>query len=150
LPHAPSTLPPGQRAVAGFPRFGTQSIRPAPPVPRGPRLEVDGAGVIPFAVPLADLAEGLARREQLSDLHCVAGWSAVRLRWEGVPFVEFWRHRVEPALPSGVLVSHVVLEGLDGYLIPAAVEDLLGDDLLLADRLNGQPLAGTTADRYAW
>lgn len=95
-----------------------------------------------FSVALTDLTQQCPRREQVSDLHCVAGWSAVGLRWQGVPFADFWRHYVEPALPSGVAVTHVVLVGLDGYRIVVALEDLLAGDVLLADGLDGRPLGG--------
>ncbi len=135
-------LPPGQRAVVGFPRFGTQLFWPPPPIPDDPRLSVEGAGVVPFDVRLSELAAQFSRREQVSDLHCVAGWSAVGLRWEGVPFGEFWRRRVEPVLPPGSVVTHAVLVGLDGYRVVVVVDDLLANDVLLADRLSGAPLTG--------
>jgi hypothetical protein len=45
------TLPPGQRPIDGFPRFGTHLGRPAPPVPAVPVIEIGGAGVEPFALP---------------------------------------------------------------------------------------------------
>ena len=37
------TLPPGQRAVDGFPRFGTHLHRPPPAVPAEPVIEIAGA-----------------------------------------------------------------------------------------------------------
>jgi DMSO/TMAO reductase YedYZ molybdopterin-dependent catalytic subunit len=45
------TLPPGQRPIHGFPRFGTHLGRPAPPVPAVPVIEIGGAGVESFALP---------------------------------------------------------------------------------------------------
>ena len=135
-------LPPGQRAVAGFPRFGTQLHHPAPPLPVEPRLGVRGAGAATSDVPLAELMGRLPRRRQVSDVHCVAGWSAVGIPWEGVPFAEFWRRYVEPALPPAASVTHAVLVGLDGYRIVVTLDDLLADDVLLADRLDGRPLDG--------
>src|SRR3954469_24283512 len=71
-------LPPGQRAIDDFPRFGTHLHRPAPPVPADPAIEVGGAVTRPFAVPLAELA-ALPRRELTADFHCVAGWAATGL-----------------------------------------------------------------------
>jgi hypothetical protein len=47
------TLPPGQRRIDGFPRFGTHLGRPAPAVPVDPVIELGGAGLEPFALPLA-------------------------------------------------------------------------------------------------
>ena len=37
------TLPPGQRAVDGFPRFGAHLQRPPPAVPATPAIEITGA-----------------------------------------------------------------------------------------------------------
>ncbi len=138
-PSGGSGLPPGQRQVPGLPRFGTQLWRPAPTSPESPRLTVEGAGAS-LELPVAELVRELPRREQVSDLHCVAGWSAVGLAWEGVPFAELWRRRVQPALSPGAVVTHLVLVGLDGYRITVGLEDALKDDALLADRLNGQAL----------
>jgi DMSO/TMAO reductase YedYZ molybdopterin-dependent catalytic subunit len=131
-------LPPGQRAVAGFPRFGTHLHRPPPPVPAEPVIAVGGALAEPLVVPISAL-ETLPRRQLRADFHCVAGWSATDLAWEGVPFATFYATQVEPRLP-GTPVTHVVFEGLDGYRSIVLLEDALADDVLLADRLDGKPL----------
>jgi DMSO/TMAO reductase YedYZ molybdopterin-dependent catalytic subunit len=134
------TLPPGQRAIDGFPRFGTHLHLPPPPVPDDPAIEVTGAPLAePVRVPVADLGD-LPRREQSSDFHCVAGWSATGLRWEGVAFETFYRTVVEPALASDARVTHLVFGGLDGYRSVVALEDALEADALIADRLDGRPL----------
>lgn len=135
------TLPPGQHEIGGFPRFGTHLQQPAPAVPAVPAIEVAGAVKEPFSVPLSRLAE-LPRREQVADLHCVSGWSATGLRWEGVPFAAFYSAIVEPALRPGTTITHVVLRGLDGYRSVLEIEDALGDDVLLAEHLDGAPLDG--------
>lgn len=134
-------LPPGQRAVEGFPRFGTHLHHPPPAVPPDHAITVDGAVREAFAVPLTRLAQ-LPRRELTADFHCVAGWSAVDLRWEGVAFATFYREVVEPALDRATRVSHVVFEGLDGQRSVATIEDALGDDVLIAENLDGRPLDG--------
>jgi DMSO/TMAO reductase YedYZ molybdopterin-dependent catalytic subunit len=86
-----------------------------------------------------DLAT-LPRRRVESALHCVAGWSATGLVWEGVPFSEVYRLLIEPALAPGARVGSLVFVGLDGYRSIVAVEDALGDGVLIADRLDGRPL----------
>ena len=48
-------------------------------------------------MPVADLAT-LPRRRLDADFHCVSGWTAVGLHWEGVAFADFYRLRIEPAL----------------------------------------------------
>jgi DMSO/TMAO reductase YedYZ molybdopterin-dependent catalytic subunit len=134
------TLPPGQRLIDRFPRFGTHLGKPAPPVPADPVIAVDGGAVAtPFEVPVAALAE-LPRREHTADFHCVAGWSAADVRWEGVAFETFFRTVVEPALAPGTEVTHMVFEGLDGYRSTVLAEDALADGVLLAENVDGHPL----------
>ncbi len=133
------TLPPGQRLIDGFPRFGTHLSRPAPPIPSDAVIKIRGAVSEPFDMRLATLAT-LPRRELVADFHCVAGWSATNLRWEGVSFETVYRTVIEPALPLGRPVTHVVFCGLDGYRSVVSIDDALGDDVLIAERLDGRPL----------
>ena len=132
-------LPPGQRASGSFPRFGQHLHHRAPPVPVAPALEVRGAGA-PLTVPLEEVM-ALPRRTQTSDFHCVAGWSAIGLRWEGVPFASVFAELLAPRLLPAAKVTHVVFRGLDGYRASVLLEDALAEDVLLADRLDGRPLA---------
>jgi DMSO/TMAO reductase YedYZ molybdopterin-dependent catalytic subunit len=134
-------LPPGQRPVEGFPRFGTHLHHPPPAVPEDHAIEVGGAVGAAFTVPLAELAR-LPRRELTADFHCVAGWSAVNLRWEGVAFETFYRTIIEPALDRTTPITHVVFEGLDGHKSIVTIEDALNDDVLIAENLDGRPLDG--------
>ncbi len=133
------TLPPGQRRADGFPRFGTHLSTPPPPVPADPAITVRGAVTEAFDVPLTALAD-LPRRELTADFHCVAGWSATGLHWEGVAFATFYRAHIEPALPVGTAVTHVSFRGLDGYAAVLLLEDALADDVLIAEHLDGEPL----------
>lgn len=133
------TLPPGQRARKDFPRFGTHLHLAPPPIPAEHTIEIAGAVREPVVVDRATFT-GLPRRGLTADLHCVSGWSATGLRWEGVPFEAFYRELVEPALEPGAAPTHLVLEGLDGFRIVECLEDALADDVLLADRLDGAPL----------
>ena len=133
------TLPPGQRPIDGFPRFGTHLARPAPAVPVSPVIEVSGVVSRPFALPVSEFAT-LPRRELIADFHCVAGWSATSLHWEGVPFRTFYGTMIEPSLQPETTITHVVFGGLDGYRSIVSIEDALADDVLIADRLDGRPL----------
>lgn len=135
------TLPPGQRRIDGFPRFGAHLSRPAPAIPAVPAIEIYGDMVTPLTIPLRRLAE-LPRREVIADFHCVAGWTATNLRWEGVAFQTLHRLIIEPALPPGVQITHLVFAGLDGYRSIVMLEDALADNVLVAERLNGHPLDG--------
>jgi DMSO/TMAO reductase YedYZ molybdopterin-dependent catalytic subunit len=139
--HEASTLPPGQRRIDGFPRFGGRLSGPPPPVPDNPVIEIRGAVTEPFDVPLTTLAT-LPRKKINADFHCVAGWSTTDLRWEGVAFETVYRTLVEPALPPKTTVTHLLCCGLDGWRAVVSIEDALADDVLIADRLNGRPLEG--------
>jgi len=134
-------LPPGQHEINGFPRFGTHLGRPAPAVPADPAIEISGAVTEPTALPVAALAT-LPRRDLTADFHCVAGWSATGLRWEGVSFETVYRTIIEPSAAADATITHVVFAGLDGYRSIVAIEDALADDVLIADRLDGLPLDG--------
>jgi len=133
------TLPPGQRAVDGFPRFGTHLHRPPPDVPVDPAIEISGAVTKSFALPVAELVT-LPRRQLTADFHCVAGWSATNLHWDGVAFKTFYRLIIEPLLGPDTSITHVVFGGLDGYRSVVPIEDALADGVLIADRLDGRPL----------
>jgi len=132
-------LPPGQQRIDGFPRFGTHLHRAPPVVPTDPVLEIGGAVAKSFSLPLTELA-ALPRRELRADFHCVAGWSATDLLWEGVAFEAFYRKIIEPALRPGTSITHVVFSGLDGHQSVLSIGDALGEDVLLAEGLDGRPL----------
>lgn len=134
-------LPPGQRLAEGFPRFGEHMSTPAPAVPVDPIIEIRGAVTQAFEVPLTNLA-ALPRNELRADFHCVAGWTATNLLWEGVAFADLYRSIITPVLTPGTVVTHVVFRGLDGYRSVLAIEDALAEDVLIAEHLNGLPLDG--------
>ena len=132
-------LPPGQRPVQGFPRFGVDLTKPPPSVPRDMVIEVCGELTERVGLRPADLAD-LPRRRVTTALHCVAGWSAVDLDWGGVSFADLYRLSIEPALVEGARIRSLVFVGLDGYRSIVAIEDALADGVLVADQLDGKPL----------
>jgi DMSO/TMAO reductase YedYZ molybdopterin-dependent catalytic subunit len=132
-------LPPGQTAIHGFPRFGTHFNHPPPDVPAGPTIDIGGAVTELLSLPLRELRT-LPRREVVADFHCVAGWSATGLRWEGVPFADFHREVLAPR--AAATVTHVRFVGSDGHWSVALLADVLGEDVLLAQQLDGRPLDG--------
>jgi DMSO/TMAO reductase YedYZ molybdopterin-dependent catalytic subunit len=85
------------------------------------------------------LLGGLPRVEQVSDFHCVTTWSVRAVRWGGVRFADFHRLVLREARPADD-ARFVVLRGADGYRSILLLEDLLHDDVLLADTLEGEPL----------
>jgi DMSO/TMAO reductase YedYZ molybdopterin-dependent catalytic subunit len=106
-------------------------------VPAEPAIEITGAVAERVVVTVAELA-ALERREVTADFHCVAGWSALGLRWEGVAFSDFYHRFAEPR----AAITHVVFAGLDGHRSAAALEDVLAENVLIAERLGGRPLDG--------
>lgn len=130
-------LPPGQRRLAVFPRFSDDPGRPPPVVPEGPEIQIVlGEEVI--AVLGADTIRE-HRFEQRADFHCVTTWSVTGLRWEGAQFLAVWQQLVAPD-PRTSDVGFLKVRGLDHYAAVLTVEDALAGDVMIADRLDGQPL----------
>lgn len=135
------TLPPGQRWVTGFPRFGYHLSEPPPTVPADPVITVSGPLSAPVILAVGALAD-MPRTTVTADFHCVSGWSAAELRWDGVAFRTLFEERIAPHLAPGVEVTHLTFRGLDGVRAVATLPDVLAGDVLVADALDGRPLTG--------
>lgn len=133
-------LPPGQHVIPNFDRFGlglfADRIAPQPEVLG---LHVGGDVQVPLALDASHLA-ALPRVEQVSDFHCVTTWSCLGLRWRGVRFRDFYEQLVLPRARPLKGAEAVVFRAQDGYASCMALADLLADDVLLADTLDGAPL----------
>jgi DMSO/TMAO reductase YedYZ molybdopterin-dependent catalytic subunit len=136
-----TSLPPGQRLIGAFPRFGVHFGKRPPAVPASPTIELTGAVAEPIELPLTALGE-LPRQALTADFHCVTGWSARGLRWEGIPVRSLYEQVIAPRARPAPGVSHVTFVGLDGYRSVLTIDDALGDRALLADTLDGAPLTG--------
>lgn len=77
----------------------------------------------------------LPRAESVSDFHCVEGWSVQNCRWQGMLF-----KNVIQAVKPEERAKFVTFECADGYTTSLTLEELSNDDVLLAYRLNDQPL----------
>ncbi len=130
-------LPPGQHRRADFPRFGLDAYAHRIPEPAPLRLEVDGQLARPVVADVAALA-GVPRVEQVSDLHCVTTWSATGLRWAGWRFCDVWEALIAPHLTGEA--QWLLFGSADGFRTRLPLDDALGDDVLLADTLDGEPL----------
>ena len=139
--HPPGVLPPGQRQISFFPRFGRRTNQPPPTVGDHPTVVFGGALTAPIEMTVEELVSS-DRRHVHADFHCVAGWSVTGLHWEGVAFADVYQRLIAPAVPPGTTVTHVRVRGLDGEAFVAELRDLLAEDVLLADRLDGRPLDG--------
>ncbi|QFG20608.1 molybdopterin-dependent oxidoreductase [Actinomadura sp. WMMB 499] len=135
----PTPLPPGQAAAPlhrfGLPRFAAR----LPRVPDDPAVTVTGAVRRPSQYRAADLTALPGRAEHRADLHCVTTWSALDLRWTGVPFAAVHAHLAERAGVSA-RARWVAFTGLDGYRATLRLDDALVAGVVLADSLDGRPL----------
>jgi len=126
-------LPPGQRLVTNWPvlDLGVQ-----PSVSQAEwELVVDGAVANALTWRWADLM-AQPQVEMVSDIHCVTQWSRFDNRWAGVS-TQHLLALVQP-LPGA---AYVVLHGYDGYTTNVSLENLAGDDCLLAHGHDGAPLS---------
>ncbi|HEU4655689.1 MAG TPA: molybdopterin-dependent oxidoreductase [Steroidobacteraceae bacterium] len=132
-------LPPGQHERIDLPRFGLTPFATRFPSELN-RIEVRIRGDVDREVVLTPDFIQANRVALRADFHCVTTWSVRGLNWSGVRFADFFRKWVVPkASPQGD-ISFVVLRGQDGYHSSLPLQDLLADDVMLADRLNDAPL----------
>ncbi|MEM7412314.1 MAG: molybdopterin-dependent oxidoreductase [Myxococcota bacterium] len=133
-------LPPGQVEHDTFPRFGLMAFSHRyPDAPDQLELVVKGDVASPFSLSGEELGK-LYREERVADFHCVTTWSVRGVRWSGFLFRDFYEKFVEPRARPKPDARLVVLRCQDGYSASLPLEDLLADDVLLADRLDGRPL----------
>lgn len=99
------------------------------------RLDVAGLVERPRTFTLADL-RSLEPAEQVSDFHCVTGWSVEHVRWAGVR-LEDLLHEVKP-LPAAKALRFVSAEV--PYEDSLTMEQALLPDVMLAYGMDGAPL----------
>jgi DMSO/TMAO reductase YedYZ molybdopterin-dependent catalytic subunit len=132
-------LPPGQW-IAPLERFGLPEFAPRKVVPPArPVVTVSGAVRHAAQFEIADLMAGLPRQEQRSGINCVTTWSAPDLPWAGVRLRDVVQ-RVAAEVQPDPKAGWLRLTGLDGYWTCLRLDDATADEVLLADRLDGQPL----------
>lgn len=133
-------LPPGQYELDEFPRFGlSQFANRFPKETRQIQLKVTGD--VGESVTVSDEIRDLPRVDQKSDFHCVTTWTRRALRWSGWRFADFFERIVVPRARPQLDATFVILRCQDGYAPSLPLADLLADTVLLADRLNSQPLS---------
>jgi DMSO/TMAO reductase YedYZ molybdopterin-dependent catalytic subunit len=115
-------------------------------------LEINGEVENPAKLSWNDVLK-LPKVESVSDFHCVEGWSVLNCKWEGVPF----KHVVHLVKPKEN-TKFVTFECADGYTTSLSLEELSGEDVILAYKLNGKeleegigfPLRLIVPDKYAY
>jgi DMSO/TMAO reductase YedYZ molybdopterin-dependent catalytic subunit len=149
LPDGRPRLPPGQRVLSQLKPMGGEEGNPSP---GAFRLTVHGLVEHPLELTFADLL-ALPQVTLAADVHCVTGWSLLGAKWTGVPVAELARRAgVKPE------ARHVVFEAAHGYTANVPLRDATKDDVLVAHRLEGQPLSrangapvrGLVPSRYFW
>ena len=132
-------LPPGQFEIQNFPRFGlTPFAQRFPAITEYAKIQIIGDIAAPIDV--CEALKQLPRVEQSSDFHCVTTWTRRDLHWSGYRFADFYAQIIVPLTGAKPDANFVVLRGQDGARTSLPLADLLAENVLLADRLNGQPL----------
>lgn len=134
-------MPPGQRARSDFPRFGLPKYAKRIPVDTVSRQLALGGDALAPATLEAAVLEQLPRVEQVADFHCVTTWSFLDAGWSGYRFGKLYRQLIEPRIGPGDPVRFIVFRCRDGYRTTLPLEDLMAEDVLIADRLGGKPLS---------
>jgi DMSO/TMAO reductase YedYZ molybdopterin-dependent catalytic subunit len=131
-------LPPKQRWVPRILGWGVDHpgiIQTLPDVSLNEwRLKVEGLVEKPTLFTWDEFM-ALPQTVSVSDFHCVETWSVKDQKWEGVRF----RDLAELVKPSKE-AHHVLFECYDTYTTSLPLAELMGDDIIIAHRLNDEPL----------
>lgn len=104
--------------------------------PASYRLELTGAVKRPATYTLADL-RSLPQAEQVSDFHCVTGWSVNDVRWRGVRFHDL----VAEAGPLPDAKSLRFVSEEIPYDDSLSLDQALSSEAMLALDMDGKPLS---------
>jgi DMSO/TMAO reductase YedYZ molybdopterin-dependent catalytic subunit len=99
------------------------------------RLRIEGLVEHPQTLTYRQL-RGLPRAEQVSDFHCVTGWSVDGVRWAGVRFRDLLAAALP--LPSATVVEFVSAEA--PYADTLTLDQAHLGDAMLAYEMDGKPL----------
>lgn len=98
-------------------------------------LTIEGEVYNPVKLGWSDFL-GLPQTVAVSDFHCVEGWSVLDCKWEGVKIRD-----IEKFVKPRAVARAVTFESADNYMTSLYREELAGDDVLLAHKLNGEVLS---------
>lgn len=104
--------------------------------PASYRLEIGGAVERPVAYTLADL-RGLPAAEQVSDFHCVTGWSVDDVHWRGVRIADL----LAEARPRSDGATLRFVSDEVPYDDTLTLEQALASDAMLAYDMDGKALS---------
>jgi DMSO/TMAO reductase YedYZ molybdopterin-dependent catalytic subunit len=127
-------LPPGQTPTKNILRWGIDHsgiTRSNPKIDlKTYTLTIDGTIENPQKLSWSDVLK-LPAVESVSDFHCVEGWSVLGCKWQGIRFKEII-NLVKPRKSAG----SATFECVDGYTTSLTLEELSGDNVLLAYKLD--------------
>ncbi|MCP4782447.1 MAG: molybdopterin-dependent oxidoreductase [Fuerstiella sp.] len=126
-------LPQGQHRTRKWPVLHATAVPSIEPAKW--QLTIDGLVDCPLTCSLEEFGQ-LPRTRVYSDFHCVTAWSRLGNLWEGVSVAR---------LLDEVGVQHgsqfAIVEGYDqGWTTNIPLSALLHEDVLLADRHDGEPI----------
>lgn len=132
--HAEGRLPPGQSLTQKFPvlHYG-----PTPRYDDLSRWDLRVFGLVEQEkrFSYADIL-AMPRTQVTTDIHCVTRWSKFDTSWEGVRFRDLMKY-VQPKPEAAFVIAHCEY----GFTANLPLEVMLDDDVLLAYRYDGKPLA---------
>lgn len=131
-------MPPDQQATDRILRWGTDhpgitSTNPQLKLETY-TLTVEGEVEKPVKLGWNDFLK-LPQTVSVSDFHCVEGWSVLDCKWEGVRIKD-----IEKLVKPREVARTVTFECVDNYTTSLFREELAGDDVLLAYKLNDEML----------
>ena len=131
---------PGALAALPSPTGGWRIYNVNPPMPRFDpatwSLRIEGLVERPLQLSYAELL-ALPRAEQVSDFHCVTGWSVEDVRWAGVRFDDL----VAAARPLPAATAVAFFSAEQPYVDTLTLEQALLPDAMLAYEMDGKPLS---------
>ncbi len=137
-----TSLPPGQKAREDFPRFGLSPYAKRYQQDFGElKLTVGGECIDSEYELTSTELETIERRELQADFHCVTTWSKQNLIWSGYSFNEFFEKHIKKQLTFNP--HWVVFKSIDGYRSRMLLQDLMNEQVLLADQLDHKPLCSS-------
>lgn len=125
-------LPPGQALTQKWPVLHVGSIPPFSPATWD--FYIRGLVKKPKRFSWAEFS-ALPMRQQVSDMHCVTGWSKFDSNFEGIPVTEVMKH-VELLPEAGYVMVHAD----PGYTTNLPLAEFMAEESMFALKYEGQPL----------
>ena len=131
----PSRVPPGQTLTAPD-RWPLLHFGPVPKIDIA-TWSLKVFGLVENELSLShEQIKALPTSDQVSDIHCVTGWSRLGDTWTGVPIGEVLL-RVKPRAEAAYVMAHCE----HGYTTGMPLDVLAGTDVMLCTGWNGQDLS---------